>query len=206
MTSTIHLAILQVYSKQTPHFCCRFSPSWRFASFCCHRHSRFRAVVNKEFSMVVTPSFTWRQFYNPYAGRQAAVVPGAGLALTTTRPVVNDDNNNKNMGIQSQNREGAIKACKKRATQRKGKARPKYRQSAVPGGTIFINWQHCKVCKAEQLIVLRGKKISIPHRPHHVRCSRNRTTRGASATTVTSERDSLVDQQGCFKIQPWGDN
>lgn len=141
--------------------------------------------------MVVTPSFTWRQFYNPYARRQAAVVPGAGIALTTTSTVVNDDNNNKNMGIQSQNREGAIKACKKRATQRKGKARPKYHQSAVPGGTIFISWQHCKVCKAERLLLIKGEKITIPHRAHHVRCPRNRTTRGASATKVASERDSI---------------
>jgi hypothetical protein len=141
----------------------------------------------------VTPSFTWRQFYNPYACRQAAEGPGAGIAFTT-RPVVNDDN--RNMGIQSQNRDGSIKACKKASTKRKGKGKGKARPSprdhqlAVP---IFMSWQHCKVCKAERLFLTRGEKITIPHRAHHVRCPRNRTTRGASTTTtmVTSERDSI---------------
>jgi hypothetical protein len=129
--------------------------------------------------MVLTPSLTWRQVYNPYARRPAAVGPEAPIALTT-RPVVNDIN--INMGIQSQNRDGSIKACKKRSIKRKAqpKAPPIYRQSAVPGGTIFINWQHCKVCKATRLNLM-GKKVRVPHDPHHVRCYRNRTTRGASA-------------------------
>ena len=51
--------------------------------------------------MVVPPSLTWRQVYNPYARRQAAVGPAAAIALTTGPPVVNDNN----LGIQSQNRD-----------------------------------------------------------------------------------------------------
>jgi hypothetical protein len=78
--------------------------------FCCHLHFKIPFSKSCQQRMVVTPSFTWRQFYNPYARRQAAVVPGAAIALTT-RPVVNDDN--RNMGIQSQNCDGSIKACKK---------------------------------------------------------------------------------------------
>jgi hypothetical protein len=62
------------------------------------------------------------------------------------------------MGIQSQNRNGSVQGCKKRAT----RAKPvnPYRQSPMPGGTIFIPWQHCRICKVERH-KQQGKNVSI---------------------------------------------
>jgi hypothetical protein len=42
---------------------------------------------------------------------------------------------------------------------------------------------HCSVCKATRLIE-QGKRVNIPHRSHHKKCSLNRNTRGLSAMTV----------------------
>ena len=90
------------------------------------------------------------------------------------------------MGIQSQLRGGSVKACLKRGTKRKAQS---YKQSAVPGGSIFIPWKHCIICKVERLNQL-GQNLSVPHRSHHKRCPKNTKTRGGSATSVMIERMS----------------
>jgi hypothetical protein len=54
------------------------------------------------------------------------------------------------MGIQSQQREGSVKKCKKRATKRQPKH--KLRQHAIDaGGVAFIAIENCAICKAKHL-------------------------------------------------------
>ena len=65
------------------------------------------------------------------------------------------------MGIQSQLCGGSLKASLKRGTKKKARS---YKQSAVPGGSIFTPWLHCIVCKAERVNQM-GQNVSIPHVP-----------------------------------------
>lgn len=90
----------------------------------------------------------------------------------------------RTMGIQSQNRGGSVKACKKRGT----KAKRTLHQIAIPGGTLFKSAHHCSVCKAERLKI-QGHNVNIPHRSHHPRCGRNIKTRGLSASTVMANKE-----------------
>ena len=62
----------------------------------------------------------------------------------------------------------------------------------MPGGTIFIPWQHCRICKAERH-KQQGKNVSIPHRSHHVRCPRNVKTKGISARFVTVNNTARIN-------------
>jgi hypothetical protein len=114
---------------------------------------------------------------------------GGGLVIDDSPVAETDDErrrrinpylwkNNNNMGIQSQLREGSIRAAKKRGSTMKAL---KFKQKAVPGGTIFVPWKH--FCAAEHLKNM-GKDVNIPKCPHHDRCPRNRKTRGISAATV----------------------
>ena len=124
---------------------------------------------------------------NPYLRpvEDAAPTPSVEYNILASRPVVNHFK--KTMGIQSQKRGGSVKACKKRGTS-KVRALCAYRQNPLPGGTIFIGWQHCRVCKAERLRK-QGRLVNIPHRAHHVRCVRNLKTRGLSARMVTIDKE-----------------
>jgi hypothetical protein len=82
------------------------------------------------------------------------------------------------MGIQSQLREGAI-AKKEKKIGSKAKAKEVHKQNATGG---------CGISLAEALqnsvSQWSWKKVNIPHRSHHKKCSMNRKTRGLSATTM----------------------
>ena len=92
------------------------------------------------------------------------------------------------MGIQSQRREGAVKKCKKRATQLKSKHT--LRQYAIDaGGEAFVAIEHCAICKAKHLNE-RGIKTRIPRRAHNKKCSRNLKTRGTSEMTVFVNKEA----------------
>jgi hypothetical protein len=93
------------------------------------------------------------------------------------------------MGIQSQQREGAVKKCKKRGTKLLTKHRLNKQHPIDAGGVAFISSQHCSVCKANDLN-LRGIKTRIPKRSHHKACPRNRKTRGTSERTVYVNREA----------------
>ena len=91
-----------------------------------------------------------------------------GVAVATA-PVVNNQPYNPYlrrpisiaaMGIQSQLRGGSVKASFRRGTKRKAQS---FKQSAVPGGSIFTPWKHCIICKVKRLIQL-GQNLSVPHR------------------------------------------
>ena len=91
-------------------------------------------------------------------------------------------------GIQSQNREGSVKKCKKRATKRQPKH--KLRQHAIDaGGVAFIAIENCAICKAKHLNA-RGIKTRIPKRSHHKAGSKNLKTRGTSEMTVFVNKEA----------------
>jgi hypothetical protein len=91
------------------------------------------------------------------------------------------------MGCQSQRREGSIKACKKAASKRKSKH--KLTQRTMVGGEVFDPEKDCKQCVAVTKKNC-GLRASIPHRPHHKRCPKNRKTRGSSETSVFIMREA----------------
>ena len=121
-----------------------------------------------------------------------------GVAVATTAPVVNNQPYNPYlrrrpisiaaMGIQSQLRGGSVKACLKRGTKRKAQS---YKQSAVPGGSIFhlhpVETLHNLQSQTTNSV---GTNLSVPHRGHHKRCPLNTKTRGGSATSVMIKRMS----------------
>jgi hypothetical protein len=96
------------------------------------------------------------------------------------------------MGIQSQNREGAIKKCRKTATKVKYKRKQRsLLQSAVTGGLAFYSQRDCLICKArtKSLCLSRfGISVQIPHKPHHSRCTKNRKTQGRSERFVQDNK------------------
>jgi hypothetical protein len=95
----------------------------------------------------------------------------------------------RNMGIQSQYRIGAIQRCRQQTTARQ----MTYRQAAVNDISItdsFVPLLHCKICKGNEANkvnkALSKPLIRVPHRPHNKRCMKNGNTSGLSETTVQS--------------------
>eukprot|EP00980_Cylindrotheca_fusiformis_P023779 scaffold10972_cov59-Cylindrotheca_fusiformis.AAC.2 len=108
------------------------------------------------------------------------------------------------MGPPSQYRISSIKKCKQLGTLRKKRATSKIshfdiRQRAVNNIKLpaFHPLRDCRVCIAES----KGKNL---HRSHHVRCPRNRKTRGQSATEVEGIREDrrLATLMGGKMIDP----
>ena len=73
---------------------------------------------------------------NPYAASRSGRNVNNGISVNLQRPPL-VTNTEATMGIQSQRRDGAIKACKKRATDRKHRTK-QYTQMAVGGGRAFV--------------------------------------------------------------------
>jgi hypothetical protein len=91
------------------------------------------------------------------------------------------------MGIQSQQREGAVKKCKKRGTKVKAKSLiVASRQQAIDGTVAFDPIEHCIICKVKDLNA-RGIRTRAPKRSHHRACPKNRKTRGTSEMTTVFE-------------------
>jgi hypothetical protein len=93
-----------------------------------------------------------------------------------------------NMGCQSQRRNGAIKACKKRSTRIKS-----FRtmvQRSFKGGVAFVPSLHCEICVANRLIATGHQGVRVPHRFHDVRCPKNRKTKGMSQQQVLINRSA----------------
>ena len=84
----------------------------------------------------------------PYRGTEGR---GDGAVLTQFHPKRNNENND-NMGCQSQFRNGTIKACMKAATGRKRKNNRLLHQVTVTGQRAFDRMLHCKLCIANNLI------------------------------------------------------
>jgi hypothetical protein len=95
----------------------------------------------------------------------------------------------RTMGIQSQQREGSVKKCKKRATKLLVKHKLSRQQAIDAGGVAFIAIEHCAICKAKHLNA-RGIKTRIPKRSHHKACSKNLKTRGTSEMTVFVNKEA----------------
>lgn len=92
------------------------------------------------------------------------------------------------MGIQSQLRNGSIKACKKRAT--KAKHRKKHlAQMSVDRkeARAFVPEVDCRICVAK-IAVQNGSLKQVPHRAHDPRCKVNQKTKGLSERTVQVEK------------------
>ena len=53
---------------------------------------------------------------------------------------------------------------------------------------MFNPMVDCVVCVRQKLKFQGKKGVTVPHKSHHVRCPKNRTTRGASAQTVMVNR------------------
>jgi hypothetical protein len=93
------------------------------------------------------------------------------------------------MGIQSQQREGAVKKCKKRGTRLLTKHKVPRQQAINAGGVAFNPIVHCGVCKARHFQAI-GRKTRIPKRAHHRACPRNLQTRGTSEMTVFVNKEA----------------
>jgi hypothetical protein len=94
------------------------------------------------------------------------------------------------MGIQSQQRKGAVKKCKKRGTRIKMKRIvAASRQQAIDGTVAFDPIEHCIICKVKGLNA-RGIKTRAPKRSHHRACPKTRKTRGTSEMTVFVNKEA----------------
>jgi hypothetical protein len=142
---------------------------------------RFRSQNTMDFNRTSTDVTI-----NPYAKRSTAEASESNDS--TNNVAINTVVTNLNMGNQSQLRNGAIKKCKKMATKRLYKKQA-YKQNAIGGGVAFVEKLHCILCKARHL-QKQGKKVSIPHRAHDLRCHINRKTRGLSKMAVFVTRES----------------
>jgi hypothetical protein len=93
------------------------------------------------------------------------------------------------MGIQMQQREGAIKKCKKRAAKRL--TTHAVRQHPVDaGGVAFIGIENCAICKAKHLCA-RGINPRIPKWAHHKKAGpKNLKTRGTSEMTAFVNKEA----------------
>ena len=98
-----------------------------------------------------------------------------------------DDDNNNEMGIRSQQRQGSVHRMLRLGTRRKSKHR--LVQAAVNGGLAFNPMVDCRICVATDKFK-RGVRSSIPHRPHHPACPKNLKTRGLSAMTVFINKEA----------------
>jgi hypothetical protein len=141
--------------------------------------------------------------YNPYANTGS----NNKRTMNATSPKVPPSHTEKNqshnshnshsayslfatMGIQSQNREGSIKKCRKTATRVKHKRR-KLQQSAVTGGLAFNPERDCIICEAlakSRRLGRLGITVAIPHRSHDARCPKNRKTQGRSERFVQDNK------------------
>ena len=97
------------------------------------------------------------------------------------------------MGIQSQNRGGAILACKKRATKRKSWRPISHSQRLIQGGVGFVSRFDCRQCVKLQQWKENKDKFSEPKKPHGRQCERNRKTRGRSEQSVFVERTAKAN-------------
>ena len=132
-----------------------------------------------DFSDSLTPT----THYNPYE-RSRTQQNGnrqffSGQSANNTQPRLST------MGIQSQRREGSVKACKKRATSVKHRL-TNHIQRTMEGDEAFDRMKDCNICVIVQKIA-RGEKIRKPKRMHHALCYLNSKTHGISATSVFVE-------------------
>jgi hypothetical protein len=139
--------------------------------------------------------------YNVYTGfvlpqycDDPDVIAALGRMPSAARTTATEPNNNTNntpgtMGIQSQLRNGSIKACKKKATTKHKFVRRKEIQLAIGGGEAFVEVKHCRVCKLENDNFVAGyEKVRVPKRTHHPRCHRNGEFKAKSRRSVQVER------------------
>ena len=126
--------------------------------------------------------FSSKQISHSTSGSVVRPIP------VVTGTVVNpyQQSTNNNMGIQSQLREGAVKACKKRATKAKYKVHKRLHQTGIQGHA-FVPELDCKICVAHSR-QKQGIPTRIPKRPHDPRCSKNRKTKGLSVRTVEVQK------------------
>jgi hypothetical protein len=98
------------------------------------------------------------------------------------------------MGPQSQRQLGSVKKCLKRGGSIARCKIPKKAglvQMGVDGVRAFEFYceSHCEcvICRGHCLKRM-GDNVSISHKPHHIRCGKNRSTQGSSARTVAVNR------------------
>ena len=163
----------------------------------------FNAIVRR-FSLISSPSADQyrAQFRSPTFSPLSSIVTMSDSESESEIPSVNPDGIDnqrtttpavdffQRMGCQSKMREGAIKACKKRATKAKHQKhrRVSHVQMGVDGKRAFAPELDCAVCKVKHRNKLSGLSEPIPHRSHHRCCPHNRKTRGGSERTVEVER------------------
>ena len=137
-----------------------------------------------------TSTSNMRIIYNPYATSTSSKKRTSSNKKSSNNEYSLFDTST--MGIQSQNREGAIKKCRKTATKVKYKRKQRsLLQSAVTGGLAFYSERDCVICKArtKSLCLSRlGISVQIPHKPHHSRCTKNRKTQGRSERFVQDNK------------------
>jgi hypothetical protein len=123
--------------------------------------------------------------------------------------------NPSSMGLQSQRRLGSVKKCLKRGSVMAKYKTPRRKKSDlvqldVDGGRAFESHRDCIVCRGYHLKAM-GQSISIPHKSHHIRCGKNRSTLGSSARTVGVNKFAKdmvaintrpLGQEGQMKGQP----
>ena len=118
------------------------------------------------------PLFT---IVNPYARSRSTINSSSGSHSATQNGNTNNTQQ-KNMGIQSQLRNGSIKACKKAATKAKHR-RTHHSQADEMGNRLFVPILHCLLCRKRHAKE-NGAQISIPKRGHHKSCPNKPCNRG----------------------------
>ena len=158
--------------------------SHKFSHFHCHRRSWIPLWLLRKMAQDLS---TTR--YNPYDKRlHQQNCENEPLAANATNINTSSFLSSNEMGIQSQLRNGSIKACKARATQAKH-AKPQVQRS-IEGGVAFVPRLHCKTCYTERLELMGKKGVTKSHKHHDVRCPRNRKTKGMSQQSVFVNKET----------------
>lgn len=118
----------------------------------------------------------YRPIINPYLRppqHSAPLRQNAGVALPAVVGTQVVTQQQRNMGVQSQVRQGAIHNCRQRASRKHTYRRETARfiQQGVDGGVAFDPVKHCLVCKA------RHNGSRIPKRAHHKCCKKTQQQR-----------------------------
>lgn len=106
------------------------------------------------------------------------------------------------MGLQSQQRVGSIKKCKKvgsRFRKLRFSGSQRLVQRPIGGAEAFIPELHCQRC-IRNMQKAAGLILTVPHRSHDKRCQCNRLTRGVSVYTVEVNR--IAQANLCINDRP----
>ena len=144
---------------------------------------RTQKLAHKTYHTIMAP-FTPTTIVNPYyrTEEQRQIIRNAQVVAQQQT----------NMGIQSQKRDGAVRKCMKRGTKLKAKHKvvSHHQQAILNGAVAFDPIEHCDICKAQYQNDVLEIPTRVPKRAHHKACVHNRATRGHSEMTVFFNKEA----------------